>query len=241
MAAKRLDLDDEYLVQLYLAGKTVEEVATKFGVSRPTIARRLLRAEVPIRSYAEGARGRYEKTTRTDRLELTRAAHDAARGREKTHAEQVKRARSREARPPAMSVSEAKFAAWLDERRVTYRREVAVDKYNVDFALGPVAVEILGGEWHGTRAKTRTHSQRTPNILNAGWAMLFIWAAPNWPMTPAAADYAITFLQAVRSNPSLIGEYRVIRGDAQLLARARAEDYDRTRIPTARKRPRSDG
>jgi very-short-patch-repair endonuclease len=236
MAAKRLDLDDEYLVQLYLAGKTVEEVATKFGVSRPTIARRLLRAEVPIRSYAEGARGRYKKTTRTDRLELTRAAHDAARGREKTHAEQVKRARSREARPPAMSVSEAKFAAWLDERRVTYRREVAVDKYNVDFALGPVAVEILGGEWHGTRKKTRAHSERTPQLLRAGWLVLFVWDTPTVPMTAAVADYAISLLQMLRSDPAMVGEYRVISGEAHLLARGCVDDCDGSFVPPPRRR-----
>jgi very-short-patch-repair endonuclease len=135
-----------------------------------------------------------------------------------------------------MSVHEAQFATWLDERDIPYIREMAIDKYNVDFALdGPIAVEILGGEWHGTRKKTLRHSERTPQILDAGWLLLFVWATPAFPLTPTCADYTVALLKEASRDPSLIGEYRVIRGDAQLLARARAEDYHRTGIPSARK------
>lgn len=238
MAARRDDLDVDQIVKLYLAGKTVQEVATHFGVSRPTIMRRLGSAEVPLRSYSEGAAGRYARTTSEDRLQLTKAAHEAVRGTPHTPDHRRKVAVGRQANPPAMSVHEAAFADWLGERDIPYVRELAIDKYNVDFGIAPIAVEILGGEWHGTRKKAARHSGRTPHILDAGWSLLFVWATPTIPLTPAVADYAVAYLEAVRSDPSLLGEYRVIRGDAKLLARARAEDYETTGIPPSRKSSR---
>lgn len=234
MAAPRSDVDFDKIAELHLAGETIQKLASDFGVSRPTIIRRLRRAEVPVRSQSEAGFLRYRNRPGEGKR-VTAAAHEAVRGKQQTIEHRRKYARARQANPPAMSVHEAMFAAWLDERNIPYVREMAVDKYNLDFAIAPVAVEILGGEWHGTRKKAAQHRSRTPEILNSGWALLLIWATPTCPLTPAAADYAISHLEAVRADPSLIGEYRVIRGDGQLLARARAEDYEATGIPPARK------
>jgi very-short-patch-repair endonuclease len=176
-----------------------------------------------------------------ERLQLLANAHAAVRGKPQTIDQLRKRATGRQAKPPAMSVHESTFAAWMCERDIAYVREMAIDKYNVDFGISPIAVEILGGEWHGTRKKAAGHSRRTPEILDANWSLLFIWATPTYPLTPVVADYAVSYLESVRRDPSLLGEYRVIGGEAQLLARGRAEDYESTGIPAPRKRRNSLG
>jgi very-short-patch-repair endonuclease len=149
------------------------------------------------------------------------AAHSATKGRKATWDERAKRAATIERNPPAMSVHEAKFARSLDRIGVPWRREVAVGIYNLDFTLGSVGVEILGGEWHAYKGER--HPRRVKYILGEGWALVYVWATSNYPLTRAAAEYCVAFAQEVSRNPALRGEYRVIRGDAHLIASGRDE------------------
>ena len=55
----------------------------------------------------------------------------------------------------------------------------AIGPYNVDLAVGSVAVEVLGGEWHGYKPR---HRERTEQILDAGWSMVFVWDTPTYPL-----------------------------------------------------------
>lgn len=225
---------DQEIVNDYTHGMSELAISKKYGLTRTVVRRRLEESKVHIRGSAESVALRYAQMTREDRKAITTAANAAVRGVPQPEDRLERIAKSREANPGRPSVHEGQFAAWLTERNIAYRREVAVGRYNLDFAAEPIAVEILGGEWHGTPIKRRIHGRRTPYILDQGWSLTFIWATPSHPMTEAVADHVVTQLDETRRDPSLIGEYRVIRGDGQLLARGRKDDYERTGIVPAR-------
>lgn len=222
------------LVEKYANGASRLALAEEYGVARHVIDRCLREAGMPTRGMSEAQHLRYVGTTREERRAITAAANAALRGIPQPEEHRAKIALTRQARPPAMSIHEGQLAGWLAERNVTYTREKAVGRYNLDFAIETVAVEVLGGEWHNSRVKTVIHGRRTPYILDQGWAIAFVWATPSHPMTETVTEKVVAYVDEVRRNPSLIGEYRVIRGDGQLLARGRKEDYERTGIMPAR-------
>lgn len=224
----------DHAVTLYMSGQSALQVNAATGVSRGALRRELLSRGVEPRGRSAAALNRASKMTPAERLNQAAAAHEAVRGRKVPHDERCKSALGRQRNPPAMSEPEARFADWLAERHVPYGREVAVGPYNLDFAIGAVGVEILGGEWHAD--KKARHSRRTPYILSGGWSLCFVWSTINHPMTAAAAEHVIAYANKVSRDPSALGEYRVIRGDGNLIASGRCEDDEFAGIPPARDR-----
>lgn len=206
-------------VALYAAGKSALEVKSLTGVDRGVLKTELLRRGIEPRGRSSAGKLRASKMTVEERLSQAAAAHVAATGRKHTFEERAKRARTVERQPPAMSVHEQTFADHLNELGVPFRREAAVGIYNLDFAIGSVGVEILGGEWHAYKGER--HPRRIKYILGQNWSLVYVWATQGFPLTLTAAKYCVAYAQQVSREPSLIGEYRVIRGDAQLVASGR--------------------
>lgn len=223
LIAKRIEVPENEIVQQYASGTSEYAIARQLGVSRDVITRVLRENGVKRRGRSDAGIVRASKMTAAQRADQAAAAHAATRGRVATVAERCRYAKSRERRPPKPSIYESQFAEWLAERDIPYRREVAVGPYNIDFAVGPVAVEILGGGWHAYKP---LHARRTPYILNQGWAMVFVWATVNHPMTAAAADYVHSTANLTSRDPALIGQYRVIRGDAHVITGGSAHDHE---------------
>ena len=211
----------DHAVALYLSGKSVLECSTLLGVGRNPIAVELRRRGIEPRGSHDAAVLRYAGTTVEERAAITAAANVAARGRKARPDEAVKRALTNERSPKPMSVHEAQFARLLDAQRVEWQREIACGPYNIDFIVGPVAVEILGGSWHAQ--KTARHARRSEHILNAGWTLCYVWSTVNWPLTSKAAEYVVALADQASRNPALVGEYRVIRGDAHEIAAGRGQ------------------
>lgn len=207
-------------------------LAHQHGVSRNVVARWLRDADIPRRSSSEAGLVRAAQMSPEQRAEQAAAAHAAVRGRKSSWYERCRIAKTRQWNPPALSRHEQIFESNLRNRDIPYRREVAIGPYNVDFTLGPVAVEILGGEWH--LDKVERHGERTPYILSEGWCLAFVWAVENYPLGPGAANQVITFANSASWNPTLLGEYRVVRGDGYLIARGRCDDGEFPGIPPAR-------
>lgn len=224
----------EEIVAKYCAGVSELALSKEYGLERRVIRTRLEESGVHLRGQAEAIQLFYSGTTRAQRQAITAAANAAVRGKSMPEDLLAKQARGRQRNAKTRSAYEEQFAGWLTERDIPYARETAIGRYNVDFALGPVAVEILGGEWHSSKVKRSVHGRRTPYILNQGWAIAFVWTTANCPWTNVVVDEVMAFVDEVGRDPSLVGEYRVIRGDGKLLARGRTEDYERTGIVPAR-------
>jgi len=219
------------VVPRYMAGESVNQIAASIGLSRRTVDAHIVQAGVVKRTASEQNRIAAANQTAAERSARVAAAHAAQRGVPKTESMLTKSARTREAHAKPGSPGEARLLGWLNERGEFPSIQTAIDRYNIDFTVSDLAVELLGGEWHRYK---RTAATRTKVILDAGWHLLFVWDTPTYPLGEGAADYVLAFLEFTRQNPTAIREYRVIRGDGELVAEGTVDNYDLARIPAAR-------
>lgn len=236
---RNLLLDVQALADAYLSGESEYAISKRLGISRATIRERLRQADVAVRNSSQAGLLRASKMPATQRAQQVAAAHQAKRGKPATLADLETRARTRERDGKFGSEGERFLAYLLEERGLRPIPQKAVGKYNVDFAVGPVAVEVLGGNWHATK---RTHATRTPHILNAGWNLVFVWNAKTYsPITSGAADHIVAVCEEMDWQPPAVCQYRVISGSGQLLAAGSANSGAFTLVPPPRgtKRPRS--
>lgn len=218
----------------YQSGESEYELSLRYGVSRAVIRKRLTDSGVTVRSMSDAGKVRASKMTPEQRAAQAAAAHTAARGREHTEAERRKGAATRERQGKVGSAGEQYLIDCLRDRGLAPVPQKAVGRYNVDIAVPPVAVEVLGGGWH---LKKAIHVERTKRILNEGWHLLFVWNHEgDSALTAGAADYVFAFLQEVGGHPSTAGEYRVISGGGQLLAAGSADDDQFPLVPPPRGR-----
>jgi very-short-patch-repair endonuclease len=234
---KELVLPNQEIVSAYQAGESEYSISRRLQVSRNVVRRRLEAADVPVRSMSEAGLVRAAKLTREERERQASAAHATVKGTRQSPEQLLRRAAANESRGQFGSPGEEWLGQQLSVRGVQPVPQKAIGKYNVDLAVHPVAVEVLGGGWHLAK---RHHAARTPHILDQGWALLFVWNHEGRSaLREGATNYVVTFLDEVRRDPSLIGEYRVIAGDGQLLARGRADDDEFPLVPPPRGRVRS--
>lgn len=225
---RRAELPTEEIAAAYRNGESELALAEHFQVDRSAIRRVLTESGVEVRGRSAAQYTRLAKMTSEERSLLTEAAHEAARGRTVPAEELSERARMRERTMSHASPREGIFGKYFTRRALEVTPQKAVGPYNVDFAIGPVAVEVLGGNWHAYKPE---HAQRTPYLLNAGWHVLFVWDLKKAPLCVEAAEYVLAWAQQASGNPSAVRQYRVIRGDGQLAASGCADDQHFPLIP----------
>lgn len=217
--SRRANIPPAEVVSAYLAGESQLSLATRYRTSRPVIRRILAEQGIQPRDRSEVTTLAMAALTDEQRTNMVKKAHAAVRGRDVSMEERILRSQKRERTQSHATDRERQFGRHIDFPDVIPQK--AIGPYNVDFAVGSVAVEILGGTWHAYKAE---HAQRTPYILDQGWNMLFIWDRQQAPLCIEAAEYVVAFAQESSRQPALHREYRVIRGDAKLVACGSAQD-----------------
>jgi very-short-patch-repair endonuclease len=216
VARERRLVDGDDIARRYIAGESEKALAESLGVDRKVIRKRLVERDVAIRGRSDAMYLRMAQTSAEDRLALTNAAHDAARGTKRSaeagirHAIGVERAGTGNASP-----AELTFAEWLRDAGYETIAQKAIGPYNVDIATSTVAVEILGGGWH----RSKHHGKRLRHLLDAGWDVIYIWVdGRRHPLTPRAVEYVIANIEQTKRNPSARRGYWVIRGTGEFVA-----------------------
>lgn len=213
------NLPDSQIIALYQVGESELALAKWFGVSRNVIRRRILQAGIQPRTGSQANVIRMAKMTVSERKALTIASHQATRGIPKSIESKIKRSRTVESQGLHISFIEHALASMLRGKGIhNFVLQKAIGIYNVDLAIEEprLAVEVFGGNWHTSQYHISLHNRRIPYILNEGWSMLIIWVnATRYPLSIAAADYIITYLQELSFNKSCGRQYRVIRGNGQ--------------------------
>lgn len=217
-------LDPERVVRAYLSGVSEYAIAREHGLSRGPISRILREAGIQRRGCSDAGIVRAAKMTSAERQAQAAAANEASRSRTDSAIQKNRRALLNELTESHQSVGEQALGQWLRELGESPIAQRAIGKYNVDLAMNPVAVEVLGGGWHAYKA---THAQRTPDILDQGWNLVMVWDHKGRsPLSLGAAEYLVAFVQEVRRNPPASCQYRVVSGDGEVLAARSREDND---------------
>lgn len=212
----RIDLPIDDIVRRYMSGESENMIAKFYGVSRNVITRHIVSAGIHRRANTEANRLLAAQTPQDEHLRRIKIAQDSVRGSTRSFADRCKVAIGRERNGTHISDAERMLCGWLIDRGITPAQQKAIGSYNVDIAFDSIAVEVFGGGWHGYGAHAQRSSKRFKYILDQGWSVVVIWVYDrDCPLGVAAADYLVSYRQQVRSDPSLIGQYRVILGNGQ--------------------------
>lgn len=210
MPPERKPLDVTDLARKYLNGLSINQLAREFNVSRPLVTRRLRELGIKLRDQSESETVKWSQMDDHARINQVAAAHAATRGKP-SNSDLELRAMTIE-RLAKMTSNEILMKEWLNARGIMTIPQKAIGPYNCDLATSPVTVEIFGGGWHWVQSPALARLEnRIRYILNSGWHLLIIPVSDAIsPLTPAVADYIVSYIQQARSNPSSRREYRVV-------------------------------
>lgn len=221
--------DSAAILAMFASGQTENQISIQFNVSRNVIRKFLTGKGIQPRTFSQSNSLRYIDMSQAEKNAVIKNAQEATRGVLQTIEHLFNRAKGNEKTLPNVSPSEEILSELLAERGIITIPQKAINKYNVDLAAFPVAIEVFGGAWHATKPN---HIERMRQIFSEGWDVVIVWSLKNRsPITPACADYIVTFIQERRRYPSSVREYRVIRGDGQFLAAGRANDENIIIVP----------
>jgi very-short-patch-repair endonuclease len=225
---KPIDLDD--LACRHASGQSVLQMSREVGVSRPAIIRRLAKLGLEVRSGSEANRLRMARLSVAERRALAEAANEARRSTRlvptgQWHARNYGIAQTRQRTLSPATPDEEKLLRLADTLGVQVTRQVAVGAYNLDFRIGSVAVEVHSAAYHPLRLPRL--AQRAVNLLSAGWSVAYLW---RWG--DDGGQNILTWAQQTSRDVPLGGQYRVVRGDGEIVPFSRAELNERADMAT---------
>lgn len=207
------NLDD--LLRRYQAGESENKLAKEAGVNRWTFRRRLEEAGIEPRGKSEAERLKWAQMSPEQRRHQVSAAHEAARGRRVSRAELIARAKAREG-STSYNVSDEEIVLGDRLREIGLKpiHNLAVGPYNCDLGVGSVVVEIWGGGWHPKPGET----ERTKYILDAGYSVLIVDTDQRrYPLSREVTDHFIDVYEFTRRNKSSERQYRMVRGNGDVV------------------------
>lgn len=205
------------LAERYLSGVSMEKLAAETGMKYTTIKDHFLKDGVQLRTIQQRNKTRYSGTTLSCRRKLTEKANRTMRGRPMLRTAMEKGALTRSkgrCRSGAMiGKYERELLPFLRDRGFEVTPQKSVGPYNVDIAVGSVAVEISTMTNHP--ALNTAFSKRTKYLIKSGYTVMYIWASGRFFPRAVTADKVIAMAKFAQRNPTSVRKYRVIRGTGQ--------------------------
>lgn len=237
-------IDMQSVIRRYQSGESTAAIARDAGLTEGTIARRLRKSGIPIRTGSENMALRWKSATPAERRQHGNRMAVINRGRVNAPTSFERAALTIEKNGSRISPLERLMAEWLTARGHEVRHQVAVSRYNIDLVIGSVAVEIFGGSWHASPTRLRQFNERSKYLFDRGWSVVVVWHhATDYPISERAADAVSNFIHhrhafsdIAGSGPPVPGEYRVIRGDGECVAIGRYDGNDIPVVTASRRR-----
>ena len=213
MAIRRANFDTNHMIEEYLSGKSIKQLALEHGFSRQVVYRVLRQNNIHIRGRSESMYVRMAQTPPEERKRLALAANEAKRGLANTPEMLHKRAL---AHKRFIGEFEQEFIDALSNAGIPVIPQEPFLSYNFDIGCGDIAVEI----------HTQTASPLSPRFIKklmdcvkAGKSMLYVWINPQHVvLTGDCYKNVISIVQEFRRNPPARSKYWVIRGTGELYA-----------------------
>jgi hypothetical protein len=211
--AYRRNLDVDYIVSEYLAGKSVKALAEELHVARRAIGLRLKNSGITPRNRSESMYNRMNHTSPEERKRLAEAANKAKRGKPNTPEMLHKRAL---ARKRFIGMFEQEFIDAISAAGIPVVPQEPFLSYNLDIGCGDIAVEIHTQTYSPLAAR---YVKKLMNCVNAGRSMIYVWINPQRiDLTDACYQQVIAIIKAFRSDPPARSKYWVVRGTGELYA-----------------------
>lgn len=221
MSPKRTDVNTDDLIKLYSQGMSIKALSDKFNIARTGITSRFKTAGVPIRGRSDAMHLRMAQTSPEERKRLASFANNALRGSNQPEQGCIKRAKGVEKSGSKIGKGEELLQKWLTDLGLEPIPQLAVNRYNIDLAVHPIAVELLCNS--ASPIHRKSDRKKIEYLTNHGWSVLYIWVGRDGIFDNRCASYVRTYFDTVKRDPSLIGEYRVVRGSGEFYASGRGK------------------
>lgn len=215
MTMRKCNINADNVVNEYHAGKSVKAIAEQFGVSRSVIVRLLHEAGIQQRNRSDAMFLRMSQTTVAERKRLASAANIAKRGRPNSPEMLHKRAL---AHKRFIGKFEQEFIDAISEAGIPVVPQEPFLGYNFDIGCGNVAVEI-----HTQIASplSTKFAKKLMQCVKFGKNMIYVWIPPKGKHSIVSNDCyknVVALVKSVRSDPTVRGQYWVIRSTGELYA-----------------------
>lgn len=208
---KRIMTNDAEIVRLYVSGVPEYAIAKQLGLGRAVVASRLVANGIQRRGLKEAGLNRFAHMAAEERKSVTEAANRAWRGTKRPDSFSQTMAKRRESGSIRINIDscEDKLSEHLAALGVEHIRQKAADIYNIDIAVGPVAVEVTRGtvKYRGGSAK---ESKRLVKLAELGYRILAVEASDEEALV-AHLDDVVAEIERLRGLPSFEGKYRMVR------------------------------
>lgn len=238
--SRRVDIPDWVIPCYQEDQESLLSLARRTGLGRPTLWRHLKRNGIPIRDSSEANRIRMARLSPEERKALATPANSAIRGRKVSFEELAKRAKTLEQTRVHASPNEVMLEQLLKKEGGSPTLQRAVGGYNIDLALGPLAVEVMGGGWHGYGRHRSRSNRRTRTLLKEGWVVVAVWCygkgpAEDFRPTLKVARWLLRLQREVEGGDEA-RRIHSIRYDARFHRASTSDVSLLTEVPTARLR-----
>lgn len=226
---KRKELPDQDIVAKYALGMSELELSKEYGVARGTIRRVLTEGCVDIRDQSAASYVSAERLSPEFRKKRAEAAHAAIRGKKVSHDALIRRAVVGAGIECRIGVGENEFAQLLQSAGIDFDRQTVSDKYNIDFTISGIAVELKSGRSAFGGHEIEKASGRIEKLTECGYRVMYVCLRDADALV-AAFDQIVTEIDVLRGLPSFDGKYRVIGCRLQDYAIVRNERNQFTRV-----------
>lgn len=201
--------------KLYDEGRSTMYIATQIGRDRNFVKSCQQDIGLKIRSGSEANKLRMAKATIQERRKMTEKAHIAKRRLIRSPESARKYALAKQRSPINVGMFELDFIKELNSSGFDCIHQKAWKSYNFDIGIGDnFAVEIH-------TAACRPHNTsgdfiKIMDALSSGISLIYVWMRPTRKITDVAINEIISFHELTSSNPSTLGQYRVVRSNGEI-------------------------
>lgn len=225
-AHNRKDLSSDLIAEitsLYLSGESLKQLSEKYKITRHVIARNLFDSGVELRSRSQAEEFKWRRMDRKARAKQTRAAHAATRGKKHTFEQRCKVAVGCQKSLAHEGIGENIVAEFFHKQGISFIPQFALDKYNIDFMIGTIAVELNVNSTNPLKRKL--DSQKIMDLTSRGMSIVYLCVRTTEQITPYALEQLALVIKILSENPPFCGQYWMIRSYTNPLATA-LERYD---------------
>lgn len=208
--------------EFYNKGYGITNISKRLGLNAMMLKSFMIKNGIKIRSLAEQNKINGRMLSDKSRKAIGEAARKFHSGKAISNEILDKMAESRyKTGNVRASVYEDFFAKFLDDKAIKYVRQLNIGKYNCDFSVFGIAVEIWGGQWHFSGAHAARNNERFKYILDSGVNVIIAPIPSQNGFTVAMAENIISHCKELSGNPPFITEYRMIWRDGETITRFR--------------------
>lgn len=227
--SNRTLVDEKIIIDTYLSGVSVYQISKRLGVSRNVIDRIIVKNGYSIRGLNKSQKLRYKNTTKEYRKNIVKKANEAIRNKPKSfhYKSSIKQAQAKEKSLSKVGKFEFEVINNLIASGFNPIPQKAFMAYNIDITIGNIAIEIHVNSGHPHNMAY--YRKRIINILKFGWNIIYI-KITKAGLNEFCINQLISDINFFRGNPSIIGQYRMIRGTGELITIMQIKGNDFTVI-----------